>query len=90
MAGVPLTELAWLAAAIMAGGVVSGVLAGLFGIGGGAVAYPVDGVMLGAQRVEHGFTDHEVVFDKQQAHRDRGSRQGTRHRRGSARPVSAR
>ena len=41
MAGVPLTELAWLAAAIMAGGVVSGVLAGLFGIGGGAVIVPV-------------------------------------------------
>lgn len=41
MAGVPLSELAWLAAAIMAAGVVTGLLAGLFGIGGGAVIVPV-------------------------------------------------
>jgi len=41
IAGVPLGELAWLAAAIMAGGVISGFLAGLFGIGGGAVIVPV-------------------------------------------------
>jgi uncharacterized membrane protein YfcA len=36
-----LSELAWLAAAILAGGIVTGVLAGLFGIGGGAVIVPV-------------------------------------------------
>lgn len=41
MAGVQLSELAWLAAAIMAAGVVTGLLAGLFGIGGGAVIVPV-------------------------------------------------
>jgi uncharacterized membrane protein YfcA len=38
---IPLGELAWLAAAILVGGVVTGVLAGLFGIGGGAVIVPV-------------------------------------------------
>ena len=39
--GVPLAELAWLAAAVLVGGVVSGILAGLFGIGGGAIIVPV-------------------------------------------------
>jgi uncharacterized membrane protein YfcA len=39
--GIPLNELAWLAAAVLVGGVVTGILAGLFGIGGGAVIVPV-------------------------------------------------
>jgi uncharacterized membrane protein YfcA len=39
--GVPASELAGLALGIMAGGVVAGLLAGLFGIGGGAVIVPV-------------------------------------------------
>src|SRR5256885_2438349 len=39
--GVPVGELAWLALAIIAGGVVTGILAGLFGIGGGAIIVPV-------------------------------------------------
>jgi uncharacterized membrane protein YfcA len=39
--GVPFSELAWLALAIVIGGVVTGILAGLFGIGGGAVIVPV-------------------------------------------------
>jgi uncharacterized membrane protein YfcA len=39
--GVPLSELLWLALAIVGGGVITGVLAGLFGIGGGAVIVPV-------------------------------------------------
>src|SRR6202043_2632158 len=39
--GVPAGDLVWLAAAIMAAGVVTGILAGLFGIGGGAVIVPV-------------------------------------------------
>src|ERR1051326_9102059 len=39
--GVPLGELVWLALAIVAGGVITGILAGLFGIGGGAVIVPV-------------------------------------------------
>jgi uncharacterized membrane protein YfcA len=38
---VPAGELALLAAAIIAGGVITGLLAGLFGIGGGAVIVPV-------------------------------------------------
>lgn len=39
--GIPLTEFAWLVAAIVAGGVATGVLAGLFGVGGGAIIVPV-------------------------------------------------
>src|SRR5438874_3948609 len=39
--GVPVAELAWLAAAIIVGGIVTGILAGLFGIGGGALVVPV-------------------------------------------------
>jgi len=39
--GVPLSELYWLALAIIIGGVITGLLAGLFGIGGGAVIVPV-------------------------------------------------
>jgi uncharacterized membrane protein YfcA len=39
--GTPLGELIWLAAGVMAAGVVTGLLAGLFGIGGGAVIVPV-------------------------------------------------
>ena len=35
--GVPLNELLLLAAAIVGGGVVAGVLAGLFGVGGGMI-----------------------------------------------------
>ena len=37
----PFGELAWLAVAIMGAGVVTGLLAGLFGVGGGAVIVPV-------------------------------------------------
>ena len=39
--GVPLSEIAWLALAVVIGGVVTGILAGTFGIGGGAVIVPV-------------------------------------------------
>jgi uncharacterized membrane protein YfcA len=41
MAGAPVSELVWLAVAVIAAGVVTGLLAGLFGIGGGAVIVPV-------------------------------------------------
>ena len=41
MFAVPVSELLWLALAIMVGGVATGILAGLFGIGGGAVIVPV-------------------------------------------------
>jgi uncharacterized membrane protein YfcA len=36
-----MTELAWLAVSVVAAGVVTGILAGMFGIGGGAVIVPV-------------------------------------------------
>ncbi len=39
--GIPLSEIAWLAVLIVAAGVVVGILAGLFGIGGGAIIVPV-------------------------------------------------
>ena len=39
--GVPLGEVAWLVLAIVAGGVITGILAGLFGIGGGAIIVPI-------------------------------------------------
>jgi uncharacterized membrane protein YfcA len=39
--GVPFEELAWLAAATIAAGIVTGLLAGVFGIGGGAIIVPV-------------------------------------------------
>ena len=38
---VPLHEVLWLALATVVGGVITGLLAGLFGIGGGAVIVPV-------------------------------------------------
>jgi uncharacterized membrane protein YfcA len=41
MVDVPLNELLLLAAAIIVGGVLAGVLAGLFGVGGGVIAVPV-------------------------------------------------
>src|SRR5437588_12231153 len=39
--GGPITDLLWLAVAIVIAGVITGLLAGLFGIGGGAVIVPV-------------------------------------------------
>ena len=39
--GVPLSELFWLALAIIIAGIITGLLAGLFGIGGGAIIVPV-------------------------------------------------
>jgi len=39
--GVPLSELIWLALWIVGAGVIVGILAGLFGIGGGAIIVPV-------------------------------------------------
>jgi uncharacterized membrane protein YfcA len=41
LADIPLTELLWLAAGLLAAGAVTGVLAGVFGVGGGAVIVPV-------------------------------------------------
>src|SRR5437660_9925549 len=39
--GVPVSELALLVAAILVAGVLTGIFAGLFGIGGGAIIVPV-------------------------------------------------
>jgi uncharacterized membrane protein YfcA len=39
--GYPVSELAWLALLIVVGGAVTGILAGLFGIGGGGIIVPV-------------------------------------------------
>jgi uncharacterized protein len=39
--GVPLSELIWLAAALLAAGAITGILAGVFGVGGGAVIVPI-------------------------------------------------
>src|SRR6202048_731053 len=41
LANMPFSELVWLAVAAVAAGVVTGILAGLFGIGGGIVVVPV-------------------------------------------------
>jgi uncharacterized protein len=41
MFGIPVFDLIWLAAALLCAGAVTGVLAGLFGVGGGAVIVPV-------------------------------------------------
>ncbi len=41
MLGVPLSEIVWLAALIVIGGALVGILAGLFGIGGGGIIVPV-------------------------------------------------
>jgi uncharacterized membrane protein YfcA len=41
LANIPFGELVWLAVAVVAAGIVTGILAGLFGIGGGAVIVPV-------------------------------------------------
>jgi uncharacterized protein len=41
MFGVPMSEITWLAAAVVVAGIITGILAGMFGIGGGAVVVPV-------------------------------------------------
>src|ERR1700738_271571 len=41
LANMPFSELVWLAVAAVAAGVVTGILAGLFGIGGGIIVVPV-------------------------------------------------
>ncbi|WP_243369354.1 sulfite exporter TauE/SafE family protein [Microvirga solisilvae] len=41
MFGIPLFDLAWLIVALLAAGAITGLLAGVFGVGGGAVAVPI-------------------------------------------------
>ncbi len=39
--GIPFSELAWLSLALLSAGAITGILAGVFGVGGGAVIVPV-------------------------------------------------
>lgn len=41
MFGIPVFDLAWLVVALLAAGAITGLLAGVFGVGGGAVAVPI-------------------------------------------------
>src|SRR5205814_6904361 len=41
MFGIPLEQLLWLAAALAIAGAATGLLAGLFGVGGGAIIVPI-------------------------------------------------
>ena len=41
MFGIPLLDLAWLVASLLVAGAITGILAGVFGVGGGALAVPV-------------------------------------------------
>lgn len=41
IAGIPISDLAWLALALLIAGALTGLLAGVFGVGGGAVVVPV-------------------------------------------------
>jgi uncharacterized membrane protein YfcA len=41
MFGIPVFDLAWLIVALLAAGAITGLLAGVFGVGGGAVAVPI-------------------------------------------------
>src|SRR3990170_99616 len=62
----PIVDLGWgeiasFAAAISAAGIVSGLLAGLFGIGGGAVLVPVFYQVLGLVNVDESVRMHVSV-----------------------------
>lgn len=51
MFGIPLNELAYAVAGLIAGGVATGLLAGLFGVGGGAIIVPVIYAVFGLMHV---------------------------------------
>ena len=59
--GVPLDDVALLAGALLAAGVVTGLLAGLLGIGGGSVLVPVLYEVLGALGVDESVRMHLAV-----------------------------
>jgi uncharacterized protein len=61
MLGLPISELLTLAAVLIAAGVVSGLLAGLFGVGGGAVLVPVLYQLLGVLQVDPSVRMHLAV-----------------------------
>jgi uncharacterized protein len=54
MFGIPLSDLAFVIAGLLAGGVATGILAGLFGVGGGAIIVPIIYAVFGLMNVpEH-------------------------------------
>ena len=57
----PVEELIWFAAALAGTGVVAGVLAGLFGIGGGAILVPVFYQVLGLLQIDDAVRMHLSV-----------------------------
>ncbi len=59
--GYPMSELIWFAGALIATGAVAGVLAGVFGIGGGAVLVPVLYSFLGMLGVDESVRMHVAV-----------------------------
>ena len=61
MFGIPLEELAVLAAVLLAGGVATGLLAGLLGIGGGAIIVPVLYYLFGILGVPEDIRMHLCV-----------------------------
>lgn len=82
--GVPAGELLWLAAALLAAGFVTGVLAGLLGIGGGGILVPVLYELFGTLGVDDAVRMHLAVgtslavivptsFRSFAAHRARGA-----------------
>jgi hypothetical protein len=68
MFGIPIGELAILAAAVAGGGVVTGIMAGLFGIGGGAVIVPVLYEVFGALGVAEDIRMQLCIRDHRANH----------------------
>ncbi|MGE3303231.1 MAG: sulfite exporter TauE/SafE family protein [Hyphomonadaceae bacterium] len=61
IAGIPYTELAWLAAGLLAAGLATGVLAGLFGVGGGMFLVPLLYEVFRALGVDEAVRTHLAV-----------------------------
>jgi uncharacterized membrane protein YfcA len=58
---IPLDHLLWLAGALLVAGFATGILAGLFGIGGGAIIVPVLYEVFGAVGIDHDERMHLAV-----------------------------
>lgn len=59
--GMPLSEVVWLAGILMAAGLVSGILAGMLGIGGGGILVPILFEVFGAIGVDESIRMHLCV-----------------------------